>query len=52
MAKSKFSAGKKTRPKRKRATKPRTGSRGNAWKQYVGGGGGGRYTPSSEPIPD
>jgi hypothetical protein len=52
MAKSKFSAGKKTKPKRKRTPRQRTGGRGNAWKQYIGGGGGGRYTPSDEPLPD
>jgi hypothetical protein len=49
MAKSKFS-GKKPR-KRKRTPKPRTGGqRSNAWRQYVGGGGG--YRVSNAPLPD
>jgi hypothetical protein len=57
MAKSKFTAKKEPKPRRKRSSKISGvgGRKGNAWKQYVGGGGGsgGRYVPiSTEPIPD
>jgi hypothetical protein len=55
MAKSKFTnAAKKPRRKRTPKTSGGSGKRSNAWRQYTGGGhgGGGRYVPSNEPLPD
>jgi hypothetical protein len=50
VAKSKFTAKK---PKKARKPRKAGGKRSNAWRQYVSGGRGGAYVPTStEPIPD
>jgi hypothetical protein len=46
VAKSKFSARKTTKPKRKRTGK-KTGTKSNAWRAYVAGG-----RVSNAPLPD
>jgi hypothetical protein len=55
MAKSRFSGStkKKTRSggKRSRKSSGGSGKKSNAWRAYTGGGGG-KYVPSNEPIPD
>jgi hypothetical protein len=53
MAKSKFGASAKkkgrTGGKRSRKSSGSGGRKSNAWRAYTGGG---RYTPSNEPLPD
>ncbi len=50
---ARFSPTTKAKKKRKRKRSTSTsGRKSNAWRAYVGGGGGGRYTPSNEPLPD
>jgi hypothetical protein len=58
MAKSRFTAAKESKPRRKKRTPKSSGGSArkgsNAWVAYVGsaGGSGGRYIPSNEPLPD